>query len=118
MGYLRTDGKYKIYIIKHLYNSKSNFEWDNSGDCRHFIPRTILWDYNKQQLENKIFDKFTACGKCWQKTGVCGSFAKRDAIKILNKIAKWNPQHRFKVCVLYIDQTTEDIIEKKYAQIA
>ena len=119
MGFLRTDGKYKIYIIKHLYNDDPTNEWGESGDCRQFIPKSIRHDYNLDKTALiKIFNNFTACGDCWQKTGISGSFVKIDAINILDKISKWRPEHRFKVCVLFIDQITEDVVEKKYAQIA
>jgi len=103
------DGNYKIYIIKHLYKDKPENKWDDSGDCRRFVYATRYVKYIN------IFNPFTASGKCWQKTGIYGSFVKRDAIKILDKIAQWNPEHRFKVCRLLLNQVTEDVVEKKYA---
>ncbi len=113
---IRNDGKYKIYIIKHLYKDKPG-EWGGSGDCQQFIPKeigTVKWD--KLTYNDGIFSPFTASGKCWQQTGTHGSFVKRDAIKILDKISEWKPEHRFKVCRVSINQVTEDVVEKKYVE--
>jgi len=114
MGHPWSDGKFKIYIIKHLYKDKGKC-WDNSGQCRQFIPKDLIGGYNKHR---KLFDPFSASGSCWQKTGIHGSFVKRDAIRILDKISEWKPEHRFKVCRLLLNQVTEDVVEKKYAGIA
>lgn len=112
---LRNDGKYNIYIIKHLYNDDPKNEWAGSGDCCHWIPREVInKSHDKLIYGNGIFTPFTANGKCWQQTGIHGSYVKRDAVKILDKISCWNPAHRYKICRLVIDQSTEDVVEMKY----
>ena len=116
MGFSRTDGKYIIYIIKHLYKDKPG-DWGDSGDCCHWIPKKIIREKHDELVYNGIFKSFTANGRCWQTTGIHGSFIKRDAIRILDKISEWNPQHRFKVCRLRLNQVTEDVYEKKYATV-
>jgi len=114
MGHPWNDGKFKIYIIKHLYKDDPDREWDDSGECRHFIPKNCSLSNFKKYI--KVIDPFRASGACWQKTGIYGSFVKRDAIKILDKISEWNPEHRFKVCRLLLNQVTEDVVEKKYSK--
>jgi len=113
MGHPWSDGKFRIYIIKHLYKDKGKC-WANSGQCTQWIPKYlplgVISDRNK-----KIFRPFSASGKCWQKTGIHGSFIKRDAIRILDKISEWHPEHRFKVCKLLLNQVTEDVVEMKHA---
>lgn len=112
MGHPWNDGKYKIYIIKHLYQDKG--EWAGSGECSQFIPKIKGNPILDRFAFNKLFGPFTASGDCWQKTGIHGSFVKRDAIKIMENIAEWRPEHRFKVCRLLINQVTEDVVEVKY----
>lgn len=109
---LRNDGKYIIYIIKHLWKDDSTNEWARSGECTNWIP------HGKQHKHIKdIFKPFSASGVCWQMTGVHGSFHKNDAIKILDHISKWNPGHRYKICKVTINQVTKTIAEKKFEVI-
>ncbi len=93
MGFSRTDGKYKIYIIKHLYKDKPG-DWGDSGDCCHWIPKEIIRKSHDELIYNGIFKPFTANGKCWQSTGIHGSYVKRDAVRILDKISEWNPHYK------------------------
>ena len=116
MSYLRKDGKYKIYIIKHLWKDDPTKDWSNSGSCTQWIPKEIVRTHHDELVYRGIFRSFTANGRCWQITGVHGSFIEEDAINILNVISKWNSDHRFKVCRLLIDQVTEDVAEKKYTK--
>ena len=116
MGYSRNDGNYKIYIIKHLWKDKPENSWADSGECCQWIPKEIARRFHDDLVFGKgVFVPFTANGQCWQRTGIHGSFVKEDAIKILKRIANWNPDHRFKVCKLLLNQVTEDILEMKYA---
>ena len=110
---LRTDGKYNIYIIKHLYKDDPKNGWSYSGDCYQWTPKKITFSVKYAEFQD-MFRPFSASGKCWQKTGIHGSYNKKDAIKILNVITKWQPNHRFKVCRLVIEQFTEDVVEMKY----
>lgn len=113
MGHPWNDGKYKIYIIKHLYKDKAERGWDDSGSCLQFLPKGCsLTNFKKYKM---ALVPFSASGRCWQKTGIHGSFVKRDAIKIIDKISEWRPGHRFKVCRLLLNQVTEDVVEKKFA---
>jgi len=118
MSYLRRDGKYEIYIIKHLWKDDPTKDWGNSGDCCQWIPKEIMRKHGNDLVYGEgIFVPFGANGECWQRTGINGSYIKEDAIKILDRIAEWNPDHRFKVCKLVIDQVTKDVVEKKYAAV-
>jgi hypothetical protein len=118
MSYLRKDGNYKIYIIKHLWKDDLDYAWSCSGDCCQWIPKEILRKFHDELVYGEgIFASFGANGSCWQRTGIFGSYIKKDAIKILDRISEWNPDHRFKVCKLVIEQTTNDVVEKKYEVI-
>ena len=116
MGHPWNDGNFKIYIIKHLYKDEIERGWDGSGSCEQFYLKDVVRRHFDKRFKN-IFRPFTASGNCWQQTGIHGSFVNRDAVKILDKISEWNPQHRFKVCRLLLNQVTEDVVEKKYATV-
>ena len=108
---LRTDGKYKIYIIMHKY--KDEGEWSRSGECTQWIPKKVVRGKNYDKVK-EVFAPFSASGECWQWTGVHGSYKKRDAVKIMDLISEWTPGHRFRVCEVTIDQKTTTIAEKKF----
>lgn len=89
-------------------------EWADSGECTQWIPREVIRKNHDQLIYRGIFRPFTANGECWQITGIYGSFNKKDAIKILDRIAEWNPEHRYRVCELNLKQETKTIAEMKF----
>ena len=48
------------------------------------------------------------------KIGIHGSFHRIDAIRIMDQIAQWNPDHRFRVCMVKINQETIQLAEASY----
>ena len=73
MGYVRNDGKYEIYIIKHLWKDDPTKDQANSGECYQWIPKKIARKHHdKLMYNNGLFTPFTANGECWQRTGIKG----------------------------------------------
>lgn len=109
---LRNDGEYKFYIIKHKYKKKG--EWAGSGDCRQWLSRKDI-TYDEQikifEKHDKTLTPFTACGDCWQQTGVSGSYDKKDALKILTIISDLNPEHTFGVFSVTVKQKTSMVAQ-------
>lgn len=112
MGFMRKDGKYKIYIVQFL--SKDGKEWSYAGSCDHWFPKGITRKKYEQYAHKGVFSHLNAIGECWQKTGIFGSFHCIDAIRAMDKVAEWNPGRAFRVCKLEIEQKTTQIAEFKY----
>lgn len=112
---IRTDGTFKIYIIKHLYKKEGN-DWAGSGDCGQWLGNMSVKfpdreSYRKFRKENeKLFNNLNAIGDCWQKTGVSGTYDREVAVKVCSIISTWFPEHGFKVCKVEIRQVTHDIV--------
>jgi hypothetical protein len=108
---IRKDGKYFIYIIQHQRDVDKR--WVNSSDCNRWIPGKLT----RKKFETIFFTEpwrtITACGKCWQETGVHGSYIKNKALRILEKVSKWNPGIKFRVCKLEIEQRTTEVAQLK-----
>lgn len=112
---LTSDGKYKIFIIKHIYKDKEEKGWKNSGDCGQFFAYPYCLRHNEKFKKFKTLQKnFTANGECWQTTGVYGTFDVSEAFDLMNHVAKENPEHRFGVFCVEIIQKTKKLSETKF----
>jgi len=116
---IRTDGTFSIYIIKHLYMSKKSNGWSCSGDCGQWLGHmmkkqpTLDERHKLHDSYRPLFNKFNACGDCWQETGISGTYSRSDAIDMCDLISLWFPEHKFKVCRVDITQKTIDVVEFK-----
>ena len=111
---LFTDGDYIIYVIQHVYKDKPNGPWDNSGDCAQFMPKGFTREQWEDITYKEPFRSLTACGKCWQETGIKGTYDLKKASIILAKVSEWAPEHKFRIAELKISQrTTQIAIEEK-----
>ena len=82
---LRTDGSYCIYKIQHSW--KRGEEWVFS-------------------IENEEY--FPASNKCWQITGVHGTFSLEEAKTAYGRaVSKLDKNRKFRLVCINIDQTTE-----------
>ena len=96
---LRIDGKYTIYIVRHLY--KHEGEWTNSGDC------DAVFGYIDEKLKNqlrKLQTPFMPSGECWQRIGIHGTYDEIEAIKLVGFLNRNIEQHTFGVCKVDIAQ--------------
>ena len=88
---LNKDGNYQIYTIQHLPKLEKETEenWVFSNFDSFGFP-----------------DGFDACGECWQKTGIYGTFEIFTAKKGFDWIMKRNPDTKFRVVKIFIQQMT------------
>jgi hypothetical protein len=109
---LRNDGEYTIYIIQ--FKSKDKFrEWYNAGDCGQFLPKMFKDEHDK--LRKKVpLNSLTACGDCWQQTGVSGTYNFDDAVKVMSYIAQITPGREFRVAEVKINQKTTQKCSMKF----
>lgn len=106
---LHNDGKFEIYIIQHNYERKGI--WNYSGDCGQWIAHaaekvTKTYAEKCKFINNhkKLMNPLTACGSCWQQTGVHGTYNYDEAVDLAKFISKYNQDHGFRVCKLNIEQ--------------
>lgn len=90
---IRTDGEYKIYIVKHYHEGS----WGKSNLDHFFVHDTN----GKLTKENK---DFTANGECWQRTGISGTFNKDIAIAFKNQLEQKYTDKQFGVFEILISQ--------------
>lgn len=109
---LRNDGKYNIFILQ--FKDREDKEWCYSGDCDQWLPKKLT----REQWEGHVFKGAFRClganGDCWQRTGIQGTFVRDEAIRVMHKIAEWNPNRSFRVCELIITQETIPLAEARY----
>jgi hypothetical protein len=71
---LRTDGKYEIYTLE--FNVKGEDKW-------HTLSFDAAWVTDElYKSKEKVWAEFSACGQCWQETGVHGTYDVEIAIKL------------------------------------
>ena len=108
---LRNDGKYIIYVIKHIYQDINAGEWANTGDGGQMFPGGNK--ITSGEMFKKAQNPFTACGECWQQTGTHGTYNKTEALEFLSVLAEAKNEHRFGVFAIKIEQKSELISEAK-----
>ena len=77
---LRNDGKYEIYIME--FSLKNKRDW-------HAISFDVAWVPTDIRLKKiTAWEAFEASGKCWQETGVHGTYDVEDAMRLLVSLKK------------------------------
>jgi len=97
---LRTEGKFTIYRIEHLWK-----------DANQFVspPRWV------SSIENEEF--FPASEKCWQETGVHGTYDLEEAKEVYEKlVAGQDPNRKFRLVRVTISQTKEVLFHSESQQ--
>ena len=100
---LRTDGLYGIYKIQHFQRGTDRFvgsSFDYFGDA--------CWKTGKHVA---MADKSCMCsnGRCWQITGVHGTFRAASARWILRWLRLKHPTYEFRIVKVTVSQKTEPI---------
>lgn len=110
---IRNDGTYKVYIIKFQFPDEKgkNSEWCYAGDAMQFLPKDLTRDKFKEIKDNESFKDLTACGECWQQTGISGTYNRNHCLNVMMKIAEWNPGYRFRLSEVTITQKTKEIVK-------
>jgi hypothetical protein len=93
---LRNDGKYKIYMIRHLAEvgafGRDKSEWHFSNFDHFGTPIG-----------------FSASGDCWQETGIHGTFDLETGLEGLRWIADKHRGTKFRLVKLTLTRQTETI---------
>jgi hypothetical protein len=101
---IRNDGDYTIYILQHRPLRSDKDEWHDSGDGASFCKG--VGDFKESPRQD-----FNACGMCWQKTGVSGTYDYDIAHAFLLMVAKNNPGRTFRIAKLQIFQETTEVCQ-------
>jgi hypothetical protein len=99
---LRNDGSFEIYILEH--KTKDGKEWHGSGDGAYFCK-------GKCTFTDEPCRSFTAGGRCWQVTGVHGTFEKKIALKMLMLVACESPKRKFRIKRVTIHQKSDIVVQ-------
>lgn len=99
---LRNDGKYEIFVI----------EFRSTGTCSwHRISFDVAWVPAEQyQVKKDIWHEFSASGKCWQETGVHGTYDAETALVLFNMLKQHSikkDKYSFRVAKITIQQDSE-----------
>jgi hypothetical protein len=104
---LRNDGKYEICTIE----AKPVDDKYNSGWFGISFDGSFKWgkrwypDYSGKEYEP--YESFSASGKCWQETGIHGTYDVEKAIKLYLILIELNPEYMFRVNKKTILQESE-----------
>ena len=106
---LRTDGKFEIYTLEFaLKKPRPDSSYDNNWHLISFDAAWVPPELYKSKQE--VWEEFSASGKCWQETGVHGTYDVETAIKlycILNQHALEKEKYKFRVVKTTIWQDSE-----------
>lgn len=95
---LRNNGDYKIYVIEFQYGK---YLWGR-------ISFDVEW-VKPEHYQEEVWDVFSAGGKCWQETGIHGTFDLGMAIKLYCTLSEHRKDYKFRVVLLTISQKTKVI---------
>ena len=104
---LHNDGKYKIYTIVFRSENYRGGDWcelSMDGQRVANIPKELRRDSDKDWKALQPLYSFTACGKCWQRTGIMGTFKRKRAVKMLSLLRKYNPDMELAIRKTFITQ--------------
>lgn len=100
---LRNDGKYEIYILEFSNDSKDFHQVSFDGG---FVYGK-RWYADGSGKEHEPHQSFSASGKCWQETGIHGTYDVETAIKLYCILMQNNPKYMFRVIKKTISQESE-----------
>lgn len=107
---IRIDGTFVIYKIQHLVPQAIGLQekWVGSS-LDHFGTPHVTGETRSKGIRKDWCTKngFSACGDCWQTTGVTGTFELNAASEALAWMCQKWPQSQFRIVKVTISQTTE-----------
>ncbi len=115
---LHNDGDfviYKVEVLRHYSSGPSWMSWTSMyHDDEPPVPSIPVRHANKRdQLrghQKEPFNSWTACGECWQATGIHGYFDRAKADKLVELLFKHNPEDRFRIIEQCISQHTRIVL--------
>ena len=91
-------GDHTFYVIQHL---DSKGRWVLSS-LDHFIESVPL---DKRGYQSS----FSPSGKCWQETGMTGTYVMEDAVVLMTLLAVHHLETSFRVAKVHVIQTVSEI---------
>jgi hypothetical protein len=114
---MRTDGEHTIYQVKWLYPGKSADDFDGwisaeGSEKSANVPKELRGGYygTREDGTHGFVDfkeplvSLTACGECWQKTSIHGTFDRKRAEECMVLLGEHNPDTQFAVMELQVSQ--------------
>lgn len=92
---LFNDGEFIIYRVQHF---QKDWVYTNYDAFRISEPGEEFKEPSRS---------FTACGECWQRTGIYGCFDRKIAYTFLRQMSRLNPDYEFSLAKITITQITE-----------
>ena len=103
---LRADGDHVLYVVEKHFKKG----WSYAGNASHFaanIPAEKRWDGRHDDGKWKDpWRDFTACGECWKKTGVHGTFDPDVGMAYVAQLTEHNPGEQFRLAEVRVSQKT------------
>lgn len=99
---LRNDGKFEIYVLEFAPKKSNNKSW-------HQISFDVVW-VPAEKFKGEVWEEFSANGKCWQETGLRGTYDVEIAIKLyvmLTQHGLEKNKYKFRVVKKTICQESE-----------
>ena len=99
MGYPRKSGSYTFYRIE--MEGENDYGWfdvSNSGAIISKVPvEERFFEPACSGKHREPFYSFSACGECWQQTGIFGTFDAEIAHSMIFLLSRYNPGRFFRV---------------------
>lgn len=118
---LHNDGDFTIYKVEVLNHYDSGPAWQDWTSMYYGgkspVPSIPVRHANKKDRmrghEKEPFQSYTACGDCWQQTGIHGFFDRSKAHKLVELLLKHNPEDQFRIIEQCISQHTRVVLTVK-----
>ena len=112
---LHNDGDYTIFKVEveiHYSNGPVWQSWDVIFSTNKEPDPPIRFasreDMNKG-FHREPYHSYTACGECWQQTGIKGLFSFEKANEMVTELRAFQPELRFRIVEMKIHQHTRVI---------
>lgn len=92
---LRNDGRYEIFVVQFSPDG-TNWAKLSEDDDVLWLPTDVRTEINKEWRET-----VTGFGKCYQDTGICGTYKVEDALRIYCALTK-HDKHNYKYRVMKV----------------
>lgn len=124
---LRTDGEWTAFLVEFFCESdQKHYDnedcWHRAGD--HFqakVPVELRRNHDghgKGPMHRQPFHDFSACGECWQETGIEGTYEESRAFDMAELLSKYNPGHKFRVVRIEVSQKRTELATFHRTEVA
>jgi hypothetical protein len=95
------DSHFVLYQVQTKHPDSGRWvDWESAWNFL-FIPRIPVKYANESDARNgkeqEPFRSFSACGRCWQETGIKGVFDRDQAYRLVDVLLEYNPNATLRV---------------------